>query len=80
MTDRERPLAVVNSVAPIRICDNGCWTDTWFAGHGQVFNVAVYPYAEVQVKVRRARGEESRVVLHAENFGRPYAVRHVGPP
>ena len=55
----ERPLAVVNSVAPIRICDNGCWTDTWFAGHGQVFNIAVYPYAEVQVAVsprRRRRG------------------------
>jgi len=49
----ERPLAVVNSVAPIRICDNGCWTDTWFAGHGQVFNVAVYPYA---VEPRRDRG------------------------
>ena len=56
MTDEtERPLAVVNSVAPIRICDNGCWTDTWFAGHGQVFNVAVYPYAEVQVAIYPAR-------------------------
>lgn len=76
----ERPLAVVNSVAPIRICDNGCWTDTWFAGHGQVFNVAVYPYAEVQVKVLRARDTESRIVLHAENFGGPYVLRHDGPP
>jgi D-glycero-alpha-D-manno-heptose-7-phosphate kinase len=77
-----RPLAVVNSVAPIRICDNGCWTDTWFAGHGQVFNVAVYPYAEVQVVVRRG-GESDpgkRVVLHAENFGGPYEVRHDAAP
>jgi D-glycero-alpha-D-manno-heptose-7-phosphate kinase len=74
-----RPLAVVNSVAPIRIADNGCWTDTWFAGHGQVFNIAVFPYAEVQVKVRRA-GARERIVLHAENFGGPYAVRHEAPP
>jgi D-glycero-alpha-D-manno-heptose-7-phosphate kinase len=75
----ERPLAVVNSVAPIRICDNGCWTDTWFAGHGRVFNVAVYPYAEVQVAVRLGGGGD-RVVLHPENFGGPYAVRHEAPP
>lgn len=76
----DRPLAVVNSVAPIRICDNGCWTDTWFAGHGQVFNVAVYPYAEVQVAVRRGGDAADRVVLHPENFGGPYAVRHEAAP
>jgi D-glycero-alpha-D-manno-heptose-7-phosphate kinase len=76
----ERPLAVVNSVAPIRICDNGCWTDTWFAGHGQVFNVAVYPYAEVQVAVHRGAGETDPVVLHPENFGDPYPVRHAAAP
>jgi D-glycero-alpha-D-manno-heptose-7-phosphate kinase len=76
----ERPLAVVNSVAPIRICDNGCWTDTWFAGHGQVFNVAVYPYAEVQVAVYSGAGESDRVVLHPENFGDPYPVRHTAAP
>jgi D-glycero-alpha-D-manno-heptose-7-phosphate kinase len=81
-SESERPLAVVNSVAPIRICDNGCWTDTWFAGHGQVFNVSVYPYAEVQVKVRRAGSGDAaeRIVLHAENFGGPYAVRREAPP
>ena len=27
------PLRIVNRVAPTRICDNGGWTDTWFAGH-----------------------------------------------
>jgi D-glycero-alpha-D-manno-heptose-7-phosphate kinase len=77
-----RPLAVVNSVAPIRVCDNGCWTDTWFAGHGQVFNIAVYPYAEVQVAVfpRGDAGDTERIVLHAENFGQRYAVAHEAPP
>ncbi len=81
MITAERPIAVVNSVAPIRVCDNGCWTDTWFAGHGQVFNIAVYPYAEVQVKVFRGGGEAAeRVVLHPENFGQRYAVTQEGPP
>jgi D-glycero-alpha-D-manno-heptose-7-phosphate kinase len=82
MAERRRPLAVVSSVAPIRICDNGCWTDTWFAGHGQVFNIAVNPCVEVQVAVRRAEGGEpaDRVVLHPENFGERYAVRREAPP
>ena len=47
----DKPLFIINSVAPIRICDNGGWTDTWFAGHGQIFNIGVYPYAEVQIAV-----------------------------
>ena len=37
--DTSRPLRVVNAVAPIRICDNGGWTDTWFAKHGKIFNI-----------------------------------------
>jgi len=27
----QRPLRIINSTAPIRVCDNGGWTDTWFA-------------------------------------------------
>jgi D-glycero-alpha-D-manno-heptose-7-phosphate kinase len=53
MPIEHRPLFIVNSVAPIRICDNGGWTDTWFAGYGKIFNIGVYPYAEVQIKVYR---------------------------
>jgi D-glycero-alpha-D-manno-heptose-7-phosphate kinase len=81
-TRTERPLAVVNGAAPIRVCDNGCWTDTWFAGHGQVFNIAVYPYAEVQVAVfpRGDSADAERIVLHAENFGQRYTVAHEAPP
>ena len=41
------PLRVISSVAPIRIADLGGWTDTWFAKHGRVLNIVVYPYAEV---------------------------------
>lgn len=80
MAGAPNPIAVVNSVAPIRICDNGCWTDTWFAGHGQVFNVAVYPYAEVQVAIYPAGDGAPRLTIHAEDFGDRYEVRHEAPP
>src|SRR6476660_2833120 len=39
----------IHSIAPIRICDNGGWTDTWFAVHGKVLNIAVQPSVYVQV-------------------------------
>ena len=38
---QERPLRIINSVAPIRICDNGGWTDTWFAEYGKIFNIEI---------------------------------------
>jgi D-glycero-alpha-D-manno-heptose-7-phosphate kinase len=69
-----KPVRIINSVAPIRICDNGGWTDTWFAEHGTIFNIGVYPYAEVQVEVYPPGGEEERIVINAENFGERYAM------
>ena len=72
--EKPRPLRIINSVAPIRICDNGGWTDTWFAGHGKIFNIGVYPYVEVQIEVHPRQTQEDRVILHAENFGDRYAV------
>jgi D-glycero-alpha-D-manno-heptose-7-phosphate kinase len=69
------PLRVINSVAPIRICDNGGWTDTWFAGYGRIFNIGVYPYAEVQIEVYPYRHQKDRIVIHAENFGERYVVK-----
>ncbi|MCJ7585573.1 MAG: hypothetical protein MUO30_12495 [Anaerolineales bacterium] len=69
-----KPSSIINSVAPIRICDNGGWTDTWFAGHGQIFNIGVYPYAEVQIAVYPCEGQESRIVINAENYGERYVV------
>jgi D-glycero-alpha-D-manno-heptose-7-phosphate kinase len=69
----DRPLRIVNGVAPIRICDNGGWTDTWFAGHGKIFNIGVYPYVEVQVAVYPRAARPDRITLHAENYGERYA-------
>ena len=68
------PLRVINSVAPIRICDNGGWTDTWFAEYGRIFNIGVYPYAEAQLKVFHRGKVEDRIVIHAENYGERYSV------
>ena len=70
---QERPLRIINSVAPIRICDNGGWTDTWFAEYGKIFNIGVYPYAEVQIEVSPFDGQRDRVVIYAENYGERYA-------
>ncbi|MEW6716517.1 MAG: GHMP kinase [Chloroflexota bacterium] len=71
------PRKIINSLAPIRICDNGGWTDTWFAKYGKVFNIAVSPYAEVQMAVYRAEDVEDRIVICAENYGDSY-VWHSG--
>lgn len=67
------PLRVVDAVAPIRICDVGGWTDTWFAGHGKVFNIGVSPNVEVQVRVHPLGALEALVVLEAENYGDRYS-------
>jgi D-glycero-alpha-D-manno-heptose-7-phosphate kinase len=68
------PLRIINSAAPIRICDNGGWTDTWFAEQGKIFNIGVYPYVEVQVEVYPRDGREERIMIYAENFGERFAA------
>src|SRR5436309_4036944 len=73
-TSPERPVRVLNSVAPIRICDTGGWTDTWFAGHGKIFNIGVYPYVEVQIAAYPRPARPDRIVLNAENYGERYAI------
>lgn len=67
-------IRTINSVAPIRICDNGGWTDTWFAAHGKIFNIGVYPYAEAQVEVftQTDSMQKQRITIEAENFGDRY--------
>ena len=65
---------IVNSVAPIRICDLGGWTDTWFAGRGTVLNLGVYPYVQCQMCVTKAIGPQGRFTIHAENYGDRYSI------
>lgn len=74
MPSGESPARVINSVAPIRICDNGGWTDTWFARRGKVFSIAVSPLVEVQLKVFRPGAGRPRITIFAENFGERYSI------
>ena len=73
--DREAQ-RIINCVAPIRICDNGGWTDTWFAKTGKIFNIGVYPYVEVQVEVFKNDTPNQQIVVFAENYGQRFAVTH----
>lgn len=65
---------ILRAAAPIRICDMGGWTDTWFAGHGRVFNLAVTPGAEVEIVVSPRAARREQVVLHVENYGERFAL------
>lgn len=57
------PDRTIIATAPIRVCDIGGWTDTWFAGRGAVFNIAVAPRVEVRLTVRpRAVGAPPAIV------------------
>lgn len=69
MSDR-----VITAVAPTRICDVGGWTDTWFAAHGRVFNVAISPQVEVQVAVRETTDDTPRILIRAENYNEAYPL------
>ncbi len=69
-----QPLRIINAAAPIRICDNGGWTDTWFAKTGKIFNIGVYPYVEVQVEVFHRDDLPQSVTVFAENYGQRFAV------
>src|ERR1039458_8406 len=62
---------MIEASAPIRICDNGGWTDTWFGGPGRVLNIAVTPGVEVSVRKTAA---PDPVVLVVESFGDRYPV------
>jgi D-glycero-alpha-D-manno-heptose-7-phosphate kinase len=64
----------VRAVAPVRICDLGGWTDTWFAGNGVVCNVAVSPGAEARVVARETGALPTRIVLDVEEFGDRYGI------
>jgi D-glycero-alpha-D-manno-heptose-7-phosphate kinase len=68
------PIRIINSVAPIRICDNGGWTDTWFAGYGKVFNIGIYPQIEVQVEVYPREAFEHKITVNAENYGETFPI------
>jgi D-glycero-alpha-D-manno-heptose-7-phosphate kinase len=56
---------------PVRVCDVGGWTDTWFAGHGRVCSLAVEPGVSVEAAVAPGDG---RVEVEAVDFGVTFTV------
>ncbi|MGH9372606.1 MAG: GHMP kinase [Vicinamibacterales bacterium] len=67
------PPRTIRATAPIRICDNGGWTDTWVARRGKVFNIAVRPLVAVRIDAFPSGTRDARVVLNAQNYGVRYA-------
>jgi D-glycero-alpha-D-manno-heptose-7-phosphate kinase len=67
------PVRLVLASAPVRICDIGGWTDTWFARYGQVFSLAVRPPVRVRIDVYPRHSREAPVVIDARNYGTRYA-------
>jgi D-glycero-alpha-D-manno-heptose-7-phosphate kinase len=63
----------IKATAPVRICDIGGWTDTWFAGHGAVFNIGVSPLVEVTVATAQQESDD-RVRLHLGNYNQTYTL------
>jgi len=64
----------ITATAPVRTCDCGGWTDTWFARHGAVFHIAIEPGVRVRVDARTAASAGSgQVIVHAENYADSYA-------
>jgi D-glycero-alpha-D-manno-heptose-7-phosphate kinase len=61
----------IEASAPVRICDIGGWTDTWFGGPGRVLNVAVTPAVEVVV---RTTGDAGRLLVDVDSFGDRYEI------
>ena len=65
------PDMVIEAAAPVRICDFGGWTDTWFGAPGRVVNIAVTPGVRVRL---RETGDPGPVELHVATFGHHYRV------
>jgi D-glycero-alpha-D-manno-heptose-7-phosphate kinase len=62
----------IRASAPVRICDIGGWTDTWFGGPGRIVNLAVAPGASVTL---RHTDEAGSVLLDVVDFADRYDVR-----
>ena len=62
------------ALAPIRICDLGGWSDTWFAKHGSVLNIAVSPYAECRMEVAQVPKWRERFYFTVDDYGDRYRI------
>jgi D-glycero-alpha-D-manno-heptose-7-phosphate kinase len=72
---------VIEASAPVRVCDIGGWTDTWFGVPGRVVNIAVRPGVRVTISPAASDGP---VIVDLPDLGERYAVvpgaARPGPP
>ena len=59
----------MHATAPVRVCDIGGWTDTWFARHGHVFSIAVHPGVTVEARAYPRAARPHTVVVDAVDYG-----------
>ena len=71
--DKVDNVRIINSRAPIRVCDIGGWTDTWFARYGDIFNIGVNPCVEVQLRIQE-NANDNGIKIVLENFGETYEL------
>lgn len=70
--------ALAHAEAPTRICDLGGWTDTWFAEHGAVCHLPVWPGVHATVEAHDGR---PGVLVEAQAVGRTWHwQRGMRPP
>ena len=74
MADLRKPVRIIHSAAPTRICDIGGWTDTWFARYGAVLNVAVTPVVEVELRVFGEDERTAPITIEARNYHEHYSI------
>lgn len=60
----------ISAHAPVRICDLGGWTDTWFAGHGQICSLAVAPGVTVEISMIPTTAPHDAITVEAVNYAR----------
>lgn len=56
----------ISACAPVRVCDVGGWTDTWFARTGYVTSIAVNRL--VRVTIRATPSRQTAVVFEVRNY------------
>ncbi len=64
---------IIFSRAPVRICDIGGWTDTWFYKTGAVFNIAVDLYSYVRI----IENGTNQINIISENLNQSTTIENI---
>lgn len=64
---------IIFSRAPVRICDIGGWTDTWFYNTGAVFNIAVDLYSYVRI----IENGTNQINIISENLNQSTIIKNI---